>query len=388
MISPEWYYSTIAQASAAIIGLTIAFTVSTHLSRRERRRRRTDKAREEAVDLKQKYQPLMDTIARTIKDSSDIDYDNIRYELEDVSSVEDWASDQINPVSARVWALTSGISYVLSDFSLLSAEPSRDQIEILQNAVEELEYNLLYRDNGNDRILYSELMDQPIEEADNHYYFDDILDENERISAWLDRNRRTRDENIAGARPNDLTGKNIFSLVTIMEIVDAELDDFGINVVESDLTADFLQRDFGTYVLSTSMKLASFGIFLPVLFLISLPDFSLPVWVVEQIPSTIFDAIDIGDALLHLAAEIIIFVMTSFYTLRLFTIMTIDMNTTVPTMSDLLGNSDKADQDGESNQETDDTRLTELVKLAQYVIRWAQIKSLPTELQESMRGGS
>jgi len=387
MISPEWYYSTIAQASAAIIGLTIAFTISTHLSRRERRRKRTDEAREEAVALKQKYQPLMDTIARTIKDSSNIDSSNTRYELEDVSSVEEWASDQNNPVSARIWALTSGISHVLSDFSLLSAEPSRNQIEILQNAVQELEYRLLYRNNGNDETLYTEVVGRPIEEADNHYYSDDIFEENDRISAWLDRNRRTRDENIAGARPSDLTGKNILSLVTIMEIIDADLDEFGVNAVESDLTADFLQQNFGTYVLSTSMKLAAFGIFLPILFLISLPDFSLPMWAIERIPSIIFDAIDIGDALLHLAMELIIFIMTSFYTLRLFTIMVIDMNTTVPTMAELLGESDEDEQDNESDLDTESTK-SDVIQLIQRYIQLAQFKSLPTELQDSIRGGS
>lgn len=382
MVTPAWFYSTIAQASAAIIGLTIAFTVSTHLSRRERRRRRTDKVREEAIELKQRYQPLMDTIARTIKEATDISVDNTRYELEDVSSVESWASNKNAPVSAQIWALTSGISHILSEFTILSAEPTREQLEKLQNAVQELEYSLLYRDNGNDRILYTEITGQPPEEAERFYYHDDILEDADRISAWLDRNRRTRDENIASARPRDLTGKNIFSLVTIMEILDSDLDNFGVNAVESDLTAGFLQRNFGSHVLSTSARLAVFGIFLPILFLISSPDLSLPMLVVEVIPSSVIDVIDGAHILLNLLAQLTILSASAFYTIRLFTIMRLDMNTNVPTMAKLLG----VDGEGESNNESDSTSDNpQLTKLLRYVVQWAQVKSLPKDLQDEVR---
>jgi hypothetical protein len=382
MVTPAWFYSTIAQASAAIIGLTIAFTVSTHLSRRERRRRRTDKAREEAIELKQRYQPLMDTIARTIKENADINVDNTRYELEDVSSVESWASNKNAPISAQIWALTSGISQTLSDFTVLSAEPTREQLAKLQNAVQELEYTLLYRDNGNDKTLYTEITGQPPEEAEGFYYHDDILEDTERISAWLDRNRRTRDENIAGARPSDLTGKNIFSLTTIMEILDSDLDNFGVNAVESDLTADFLQRNFGSHVLSTSTRLAVFGIFLPILFLISPPDLSLPMWIVEVIPSTVFDVIDGAQTLLNLLAQITILSASAFYTVRLFTIMRLDMNTTVPTMGELLGVEDENESEAESDSTPDNPQFTGLLR---YVVQWVQVKSLPKNLQDEVR---
>lgn len=382
MVAPAWFYSTIAQASAAIIGLTIAFTVSTHLSRRERRRRRTDKAREEAIELKQRYQPLMDIIARTIKENADLNVDNTRYELEDISAVESWANNKGVPVSAQIWALTSGISHTLSDFIVLSAEPTREQLEKLQNAVQELEYSLLYRDNGNDRILYTEITGQPPEEAEGFYYHDDILADADRISAWLDRNRRTRDENIVGARPDDLTGKNIFSLVTIMEILDSDLDKFGVNAVESDLTADFLQRNFGSHVLSTSARLALFGIFLPILFLISSPDLSLPMRVVEAIPSTVFDVIDGSHILLNLLTQITILSASAFYTVRLFTIMRLDMNTTVPTMGELLGVDDGDKSSAESDTTSEDGRLEILLR---YVIQWAQVKSLPKDLQDEVQ---
>jgi hypothetical protein len=324
----------------------------------------------------------MDTIARTIKENAGVNVDNTRYELEDVSSVESWASNKNAPVSAQIWALTSGISHILSDFTVLSAEPTRDQLAKLQNAVQELEYSLLYRDNGNDRILYTEITGQPPEEADGFYYHDDILEDADRISAWLDRNRRTRDENIAGARPEDLTGKNIFSLVTIMEILDSDLDSFGVNAVESDLTADFLQRNFGSHVLSTSARLAVFGIFLPMLFLISSPDLSLPMQVVEAIPSIFFDVIDGSHILLNLLAQITILSASAFYTVRLFTIMRLDMNTTVPTMGELLGVDDGEESSTEPDTTSDNGRLA---RLLQYVVQWAQVKSLPKDLQDEVQ---
>lgn len=383
MVAPSWFYSTIAQASAAIIGLTIAFTISTHLSRRERRRKGTDEAREEASDLKQKYQPLMDTIARTIRTSAGFTVDNPRYELENVSSVESWANDKETPISARVWALTSGISYILSDFSLLNPETARDQIELLHKAVQELEYSIFHCDNGNDRLLYSEIMNQDSEEADGHYYFDDILDEPDGITAWLDRNRRTRDENIAGARATDLTGENIFSLGVIAEILDADLDDFVISAVESDLTADFLSTDFGSHVLRTSMKLATFGIFLPILFLITSPDLALPRWGVRAIPPFIFNFIDSSHLLLNLVAQFTILFATAYYTLRLFMIMWIDMRTTVPTMGGLLG----IDDEDDSNEADSDTSSTGLEGPLQGVIGWIQLWSLPPSIRENLRDG-
>jgi hypothetical protein len=387
MVTPAWFYSTIAQASAAIIGLTIAFTISTHLSRRERRRRRTDKARNEAIQFKQKYQPLLESIARDIQQETQINVDETRYELEDVSTVESWADDSHDPVSGRIWALTSGISNILSDFTLLSAEPTRNQLETMQNAVQELEYNLLYRDCGNDRAFYTEITGQQPEDADGFYYHDDILGDDESISAWLDRNRRSRDENIAGARASDLTGKNIFSLATIMEILEADLDDFGVSVVESDMTADFLQQDFGTHVLSTSLKLAAFGIFFPILFLVSTPDISLPAEVVTVIPTVIFDVLNGIHMVLNFSAQITIVCLSAFYTLRLFTIMRIDMETTVPTMGQLLDvDSEEEEEESENTQKKSST--SRILHLLRYISFMAQIRALPKSLRDEINENS
>jgi len=193
MVSSAWFYSSIAQASAAIIGLTIAFTISTHLSRRERRRRKTDEAREEAVELKQKYQPTLDTIAETFRNHTDFEPNSGRHELDDVAAVEPWASEMNAPVSARIWALTSGMSNIISDYSRLSGEISHEQLTTLHEAVQELEYGIFRRNAGPDEELYTEITGQDPEDADGHYYFDDILDENDRLESWLERHRRARE---------------------------------------------------------------------------------------------------------------------------------------------------------------------------------------------------
>lgn len=60
MASPEWFFSTIAQAAAAIVGFVIAFSAIIYQMERRRREQRTEELREHLSDLHSKY---MDVIA-------------------------------------------------------------------------------------------------------------------------------------------------------------------------------------------------------------------------------------------------------------------------------------------------------------------------------------
>lgn len=68
MAEPEWFFSTLAQASAAIAGLIIAFSVVLYQLERERHERRTEHLREELIQFRNKYENIIRTMGGCLAD--------------------------------------------------------------------------------------------------------------------------------------------------------------------------------------------------------------------------------------------------------------------------------------------------------------------------------
>lgn len=334
MVSSAWFFSTLAQATAAIIGLTLAFTISTHLSRRERQKARTDELREELADLREKYQYVLDTMSRALRDSdAQFNTPDIRFDLTgEQNDVEQWAAQQPDSETARAWAYISGAAAILSNIDVLSEYTlDRKQFSQLNGAATELK-NLFRRSGGIDETLYQQITQTDTGSVPSDYYFEDILEENNRVESWWSRYSTTYHDNIAGVRPNDpaFTGKNLFSWAMLFEDMERDGIEIGSHAVGTEVTSDFMSPRFVERVIWTSMKLGFVGVLLPSLFLISSPGATLPVVVVSMIPPWVtgWGTILVQGGLL---------VVTGFYSLVLFLIMLLDVHYELPTMASALG---------------------------------------------------
>lgn len=340
MVSSAWLFSTLAQATAAIIGLTIAFTISTHLSRRERRKARTDDLREELADLREQYQYVLDTMSRALEQSdARFNTSSARFDLTDEQSdVEQWAAQQPDSTTARAWAQISGAAAILSEIDVLSEYTlDRKQFSELNGAATVLK-ELFMRRGGTDETLYREITQIGIGPIPSNYYFEDILDEHDRVENWWNRYSTTRHDNLAGIKPNDpaFTGKNLFSWAMLFEDMERDGIETGSHAVGTEVTADFMSPQFVERVIWTNIKLGFVGVFLPSLFLISSPSATPPTQVVDAIPTWIFDLAWITDWG-TIAIQAALLALTAYYSLVLFLIMYLDVHYEVPTMASALG---------------------------------------------------
>jgi hypothetical protein len=338
MVFSAWFFSTLAQATAAIIGLTIAFTVSTHLSRRERRKNRTDDLREELTDLRTKYQPVLDTMSQALKQSNaQFNTSTGRFDLtDDQKNAKQWAAQQPDSTAAEAWAYISGIAAILLEIDILSEYTlDREQFSELNSTVTELK-ELFRRNGGTDKKLYREITGAGSIPSD--YYFEDILDEDDRVKSWWNRHSTTRHDNIAGIKPNDpqLMGKNLFSWGMLFEDLERDGIETGEHAVGTEITTDFMSPQFTERMILTSMKLGFVGVFLPTLFLISFRSVMLPTSVADRIPELISNLAWVADWG-TIAIQVGLLAMTAYYSLVLFLIMLFEVHYEVPTMASALG---------------------------------------------------
>ena len=224
--------------------LTIAFTISTHLSRRERRRKRTDDLKRETIEFSEKYQPILDTIAEILRTEGKFTPSNVRYDLINNSNPKQWADNQRDSKVAIAWAYVSGISDLLDDIDYLDAELSSKQISEMNNAARELTTNVIHPETDSSKEVYRSLKNTPIGPLRENYIFHDFLDEKDRINAWLDRYLTARHSNRITFTGYDerFSGKNIYSIYTatchrMVLVIAHGYRDGGSKTVESILTA-------------------------------------------------------------------------------------------------------------------------------------------------------
>lgn len=329
--SPAWLFSTLAQATAAIVGLTIAFTISSYTTRKQYVLERTDRYRDEIIDFKEKYQYVFDNMARSLKEKSSFSYSSVRFNLEE--DIESWADQQPDSKTAEVWAKISGIADVLSDVDPnLDPEMTRQQVGKINQVSEELPAHF---GTGTDSAeqLFRELGSVSQDEnLPDNYYFEDVIDEGRRVESWLSRHLTSRFDNQVATKPGDmpLSGKNFYSWATLFEELDRDAKHLASRSVGTEVD-DFLNREFSTNIIITDLKLSLVGIFIPSLFLISSPSANWPIIITKFIPYSLL-------SWLLYPVEILLVAFVAYYTVKLFAYMLIDLNYKIPTtMADALG---------------------------------------------------
>jgi hypothetical protein len=343
MASPAWFFSTLAQASAAIIALTIAFTITSYSTRREYIQDRSDRFREKLIRYQEQYQGIMDNMARTIKDEVDIDYDSVRFDLVN-DDPESWADNQDNPDAALFWAYLSGVGGLLADVDpALGPSIEDEELGAINNAARNLAPLI---DTGTDSSeeIYKAVTGS--DDVPDDYYTVDFLEEGRKVEAWLARNLTERYENQSGVCPGEMptSGKNFYSWGKLLEQFRLDTKILTGRTPATELT-DFMNPEFAGRVVITVFQLAIVGVFLPTLFLISSP--------AATVPSCIADLYTWLPAWLRNWSIYILqgglLFLSAMYTRRLFSLMTKQLNyRPASTMAQLLG------VEGEGNGEDED----------------------------------
>lgn len=142
------------------------------------------------------------------------------------------------------------------------------------------------------------------------------------------------------------SGKNLYSLYTILDEAKREGSELGIVAAESTLTASFMSPGFAQRIIFTSMKLGFVGIVLPVIFLLSSPGASVPSWVFSYLPTVQEWVMNWGVLLLQFG----ILMISCFYGLRLFLLMIFEVSYEVPDLATALGG-DREEGDSDEDQD-------------------------------------
>jgi len=340
MASPAWFFSTLAQASAAIIALTIAFTITSYSTRREYIQDRSDRFREKLIRYQEKYQGIMDNMARTIKDEVNIDYDSVRFDLVN-DDPESWAANQNNPDAALFWAYLSGVGEILANVDpALGPNIEDEELGAINDAARNLVPQIDTGTNSSKEI-YKAVTGS--DDVPDDYYTEDFLEEGRKVEAWLARNLTERYENQAVIRPGEMptSGKNFYSWVKLLDEFRLDTKILTGRTPATDLT-DFMSPKFAGRVLITVFQLAIVGVFLPTLFLVSSPAATVPSYIADfytWLPAWP------RDWSIYILQGGLLF-LSAMYTRRLFSLMTKQLNyRPASTMAQLLGVEGKGDEE-------------------------------------------
>ena len=305
MAEPAQLFSTLVQAAATVIALTLGFASTLYDSRIDSIQEKTDVVRAKFVNLRDKYQSVADSMALKLQEQGDFDdptrdnidpgewmdqygaeqtaamvlYESQRIDMS-VEDINDWAENQSDTQTARAWALLKNISGILNDITDLSGNLiDRDQFHELRDSVSGLEDLFNPGSDENDE-LYRELTG---EESGSGHHVESIFDESEVLTNWLNNHIEEIDERREGwssIEPH-ADGTNITSFGVIIGELKIDVFQTVGKMPGSSLLPQSDPVARTTKFLSFTAGLGVFGILLPLLFLITpsgILQIRLPLW--------------------------------------------------------------------------------------------------------------
>jgi hypothetical protein len=170
MASPEWFFSTLAQSSAAIIGFVLAFSAVIHQLERQQREKRTDKLRDELIELRYKYGNVIHNmiLLLTSIEPKVTELEENGYKLEQTAvSPEEVLnkfrnnSDILHPRSASISLFLSHVMGFLQRISADSGSTrdyllSSDKFDMMRSAIEDIDH-LMFGEYDNTQELFDKL---------------------------------------------------------------------------------------------------------------------------------------------------------------------------------------------------------------------------------------
>lgn len=230
---PAWFFSSLAQVSAAIIGFTFAFGGLLFNSRLDTIKENTDDLREKNVKLRKKYSDLTYSIANVIRDVGefddprDVDIEDLveKYGSEqasvivqskvrelqlDVEEIPGWAEDQDDNLLAKTWAYCMRCTTLLDEIHDFNSNLlSREEMDELFTIIYELQD--IFDVNGDkSKQLYEEVVGEQTDEDSNHHV-ESIFPLNEGVGKWLEKYSKDIEEEHPFDISNTFNGRNISS---------------------------------------------------------------------------------------------------------------------------------------------------------------------------------
>lgn len=284
MAEHEWFFSALAQSSAAIIGFVFAFSAVLHQIEQQQINDRTDDLREELIKLQSKYAEIIDVLLFALMDLVDTDTSyltDIDLHAFDFKKELDKDTDLENPGSAYVWGLLYRISTLLKGVGP-SEDPNahylltKQELDVLfssavaldivfsssttsSNASNENGVNRRVIDAVAQEINGSSKVSPTLELFDDYSLSDGSLttDKKNKVKEWLDTNLDVNQH-----EPPTITGNNIYSFSILFDrlsndVREVTLITHGTKISHESSVQPILMESLGLVIVGVFLPLAS-----------------------------------------------------------------------------------------------------------------------------------
>ncbi|WP_157972750.1 hypothetical protein [Haloprofundus halophilus] len=211
MVNPAWFFSTLSQGIAAIVGLLVSARLIQYQLERQRRERRTEDLREEIQDFDEKFGHILSPMAGTFAESADLSFwsqsrflwlsgDKLNFDI---------AINSPTPVVTMYWIHMARISHVLMTGIYPSPNP-RAHYLFSQKEFDRLRESITWlKENVDERSLFIEYLYADLGIQGNKPYTANVFNPDppgESLQDWLQRY-----QDYATRHSTLLSGKNLQS---------------------------------------------------------------------------------------------------------------------------------------------------------------------------------
>ncbi|WP_169333099.1 hypothetical protein [Halomicrobium katesii] len=267
MSEADYFFSALAQSTAAIAGLVITLSAVRYQLERQRRERRTEDLREAMIELEEKYTPILNVIAGEFADDAELYFFTLLEESKVSSEIVEGliGLHADNPNVTLLWYHLSNISLILTMAINPSEDPSEhyilppEQYEQIQDSVTWLDEN--FKENTEFiQSLYSELeIDSSSGYTEDHFSPEMPGDS---VQDWLQRHQE-----YTSKYESLFSGNNLQSFRRVIEEFDKDYTK--VDSLLKNTIVDFTPNI--TKTLKYSSLLIAVGVFLPLLALTTKP---------------------------------------------------------------------------------------------------------------------
>lgn len=211
MVAPAWFFSTLSQATAAIVGLLVSARLIQYQLERQRRERRTEDLREEIQEFDEKFGHILSPMAGTFAESADLSFwsSSIFLPIPGDKLNLRIVMDSSMPVVTMYWVHMARISHILMTGIHPSPNP-REHHLFSETEFDRLRESITWlKGNVDERSMFIEYLYADLGIEGNKPYTADVLNPDppgESLQDWLQRY-----QDYATRHSTLLSGKNLQS---------------------------------------------------------------------------------------------------------------------------------------------------------------------------------
>jgi hypothetical protein len=211
MVDPAWFFSTLSQGTAAIVGLIVSARLIQYQLERQRRERRTEDLREEIQEFDKKFGHILSPMAGTFAGNADLSFwpqSRFLWVKEGKLNLK-IAMNSSMPVVTMYWVHMARISHILMTGIHPSPNP-RAHYLFSEKEFDRLRESITWlKENVDERSPFIEYLYADLWIQGNKPYTADVLDPDppgESLQDWLQRY-----QSYATRHSTLLSGKNLQS---------------------------------------------------------------------------------------------------------------------------------------------------------------------------------